>query len=123
MKRVRYTGDAAVNRAVFDLINKFEYPDAVGGGGGLGQAGGEAGMAHVLIVSDSEPQSVQDKADFIVPASSSASFLQSIFDDIASRDINGSWSIWMAGRFELDDDVTAPEKSWIRGLGYTGTAC
>lgn len=116
MRRARLTGESAVYRTVNDLARKFEYPDEntlpiPGGGGGGG------GMAHILIVSDSEPSDVQAKADYVVSSSASAGELQGIFDSIS-----GTWSIWMAGVFTLDDDVITPSGCLIRGLGYTSGA-
>lgn len=78
--------------------------------------GGGGGMAHILVVSDSEPQSVQSKADFVVPSSNSSTALQAAFDTVPDGS-GGRWSIWMAGRFDLDADVTAPSGAWLRGLG------
>ncbi len=77
--------------------------------------GGGGGMAHILIVSTSEPQSVQAKADFVVPSSNSSTALTAIIDGFGN-----SGTIWMAGKFELDSDVSV----WgngvrIRGLGDT----
>lgn len=115
----RYTGQALINQKLEELLNKFEYPDELGGGGGLVSPGG-GGMVHVLIVADSEPDNIQAKADFIVSSDNSATQLQTIFDSIDSQsNTAGAWSVWMAGIFELDDDVTAPARCWIRGLGYT----
>ena len=111
MRKPRVTGQAAVNAAVYRLINEFQYPDEKGSGGFV--AGGGGGMAHILIVSTSEPEEIQAKADFVVPESNSSAPLQSIFDSI-----DDNWSIWMAGSFELNNDVTAPAGCWIRGLGY-----
>lgn len=77
-------------------------------------------MAHFLIVAESEPQQIQEKADYTVPASDSAAPLQEVFDEIDDLMNGGAFSIWLAGSFELDDDVTAPSGAWIRGLGYVG---
>lgn len=98
-------------QGAFDRRENQLLPQAVSFGGG-------GGMAHILIVSDTEPPEVQNKADYIVPSADSAADLQTIFDSLPS----GSWSIWMAGVFELDDDVTVPDGAWIRGLGYTRVA-
>lgn len=115
MRNIPPAAPYAIPQAVYDLITKFEYPQldplfnpAVGAGGG--------GMAHWLIVSDSEPVAVQDKADFIVPSVNSAVLLQEAFDTIG-QDV-GSVSIWMAGVYDIEDDVTAPGNAWIRGLGF-----
>lgn len=119
MRRARVTGQAAVNRAVLDLMDKFEYPDELGlGGDPIGGGGG--GMAHVLIVSTSELPDVQAKADYVVAQSNSATQLQSVFDEINTDMNGGPYSIWMAGVFDLDQDVDAPVGAWIRGLGYRG---
>lgn len=76
-------------------------------------------MAHYLIVSESEVDAVQEKADFLVPDSNSATLLQEAFDSIAAtNDTSAVISIWMAGIFDLDSDVTPPDEAWIRGLGY-----
>lgn len=114
MKPIRVTGEATVPYWLNVLLNEFEYPDAdtlppaiMPGGGG--------GMAHILIVSTSEPDFVQQKADYVVSESNSGPELQAIFDSLGSD----PWSIWMAGVFVINDDVTTPSTSWIRGLGYT----
>jgi hypothetical protein len=98
---------------VNELRNKFDYPNIdtlqnpllLGGGGG---------MAHILIVSTSEPAEIQEKADYVVNEANAAPELQAIFDSV-----DEVWSIWMAGRFTLNSDVTTPIGCWIRGLGYT----
>src|SRR5690606_24898843 len=76
-------------------------------------AGGGRGMAHILIVSTSEPESVQAKADFVVPAVNSAGPLQEILDGFVG-------TAWLAGMFDLETDLSV---SWhgtrLRGLGYT----
>lgn len=115
MRIPRITGTAAVYNAVDQLVNKFDYPDEAGRSSNapLVLGGGGGGMAHVLIVSTSESVDVQEKADFVVDESASATELQAIFDDLA-----GPMSIWMAGRFTLDANVSAPSGAWIRGLGY-----
>lgn len=118
MRRARVTGQAAVNRAVLDLLEKFDYPDEIGGGLGIPNDD-QKGMAHYLIVSTSEPTSVQAKADYLVPSSSSAVSLQAVFNEIATA-ASGQVTIWMAGTFDLDSDVAPPDAAWIRGLGYTG---
>lgn len=74
-------------------------------------------MAHILIVSDSEPDTVQAKADFVVNEVGAAGQLNGIF---ATLD-GGPWSIWMAGVFNISEDVTFPSGAWIRGLGYTAS--
>lgn len=108
------TGAAALAEAVRRLLRKRKdrvepiRPDLGGGAGGKG-------MVHVVIISDSEPEEIQEKGDFIVPSSNSSALLQAAFDALPG----GSWSIWLAGQFDLDADVTAPSGSWIRGLGYT----
>lgn len=114
MRPIRITGEATIPNAVREILERFEYPDAdtlpppfeLGGGGG---------MAHYLIVSTSEPQSVQNKADFVVNHADSSGQLQVIFDSLPPF-----VSIWMAGQFNLEEDVTAPEAAWIRGLGPRG---
>lgn len=87
---------------------------SIGGGGG--------GMAHVLIVSDSEPADIQDKADYVIPQNNSSTKLQAAFDDIDTRANGSVWTVWIAGQFDLDSNVSAPSPSWIRGLGYTTAA-
>lgn len=116
MRRARITGQAAVNRAVNDLLNKFEYPDELGGGGGF-IGGGGAGMAHVLVVSDSEPTDIQRKADYVVPSSNTAVPLQSALDAIGGRVTSEGWTIWIAGYFDVGDDVTFPSGVYVRSLG------
>lgn len=119
MRRARVTGESAVYRAVKDLVDKFEYPDLdtlpV-----VGEAGGGGGMAHVLIVSTSEPPEIQAKADYVVRQTNSANPLQDVFDIIEAAMGNaGHWTIWMAGVFDLDDgDVTFPTGATMRGLGW-----
>lgn len=116
MKPPRVTGtpDAVLGDAVNRLIRKFEYPDMdtiaqnpMPGGGG--------GMAHILIVSTSEPDFVQAKADYVVTEANAGPELNAIFSSLPSS----PWSIWMAGRFVIEEDVVAPNQAWIRGLGYT----
>lgn len=114
MKPPRPTGQLAVVESVNKLAREFKYRDAdtqtpafQGGGGG--------GMAHILIVSDSEPDTVQAKADFVVNEVGAAGQLNGIF---ATLD-GGPYSIWMAGRFIVDENVDFPSGSWVRGLGYT----
>lgn len=121
-KRVRPRPEFAVQTRLAELLREFDYPDLntrppppIGGDDG--------GMAHVLIVSSSEPQDVRDKADYVVPQDDSAGPLQTAFDTIAAQQgNNGKWSIWMAGVFDLNTDVTTPSGAWIRGLGYTNTS-
>ena len=121
MKRIRPKPEYAVPVMVEELLNRFQYPDEIGRGAEFTPGAGGA-MAHILIVSESEPQEIQDKADFTCPAVSSSARLQDIFDSIENQTGNvGSWSVWMAGIFDLDEDVTAPPRCWIRGLGYTLT--
>src|SRR5690606_23227923 len=62
-------------------------------------AGGGRGMAHILIVSTSEPESVQAKADFVVPAVNSAGPLQEILDGFVG-------TAWLAGMFDLETDLS-----------------
>jgi hypothetical protein len=70
-------------------------------------------MAHILVVSTSEPEAVQAKADFVVPAVNSAGPLQEIVDGFGN-----SGTIWLAGIFDLDADVeVAGLGVRIRGLG------
>jgi hypothetical protein len=116
MKPIRITGssDAIMADKLNQILRKFEYPDAdtlpapfMPGGGG--------GMAHILIVSDSEPDFVQDKADYIVTETGAGAQLNAIFASIG----NQKWSIWMAGRFNIEENILFPEGAWIRGLGYT----
>lgn len=125
MRRARITsGEGATRQAVLDLLNKFDYPvDRAPSSNPL--VGGGGGMAHVLIVSDSEPVQIQAKADFVVPSTNSSTQLQTVFDTIEAQQGNqGAWSIWMAGIFNLDADVTAPDQAWIRGLGfYEASGC
>lgn len=124
MRRRRLTNpQAAQAQYLDDLLREFEYPDRrfqtdplpiipdlVGGGG----------MAHVLIVSTSEPQEIRDKADYVVEENNCSTALQEIFDVIEDSQLsNGAWSIWMAGVFDLDADITAPAGAWLRGLGWT----
>lgn len=124
MKRVAPAPEFAVPLAVQRLLEEFQYPDDLGGGGPVTPAVGGGGMAHVLIVSDSEPQQIQDKADFVIPQTSSSGRLQLAFDEISAQNGGeGAWSIWMAGVFDLDADVVAPNHAWIRGLGYTASGC
>lgn len=99
------------------MANAFVYPDEIGGSGPL-VLGGGGGMAHILIVSTSEPDDIQAKADHVVTQTNSSGQLQDIFDSI-----DDIWSIWMAGTFHLNEDVTAPSGCWIRGLGYPGATC
>lgn len=116
MKPPRVTGDptAVLGDAVNRLVREFDYPDmdtlppAFRGGGG-------GGMAHILIVSDSEPAEIQAKADYVVTQTGAAAQLNEIFASLG----NNPWSIWMAGTFNLEEDVVAPSGAWIRGLGYT----
>lgn len=118
MRPPRVTGDpiAVLGDVANRLVRKFEYPDSdtlpppftLGGGGG---------MAHILIVSTSEPGMIQDKADYVVNQNNAAAELTAIFDSLAT----GSWSIWMAGVFNISEDVTFPSGAWIRGLGYTAS--
>lgn len=114
--------EAAAYNLLWRLWRRFQIPTREKRAGALSLGGG-GGMAHVLIVSDSEPQSVLDKADYTAPANESASYLQEIFDAIATQQGSGDWSIWMAGIFDLDDDVTTPNGASIRGLGYTSFSC
>jgi hypothetical protein len=116
VKPIRITGssDAVMADKINELLRKFEYPDAdtiapafQGGGGG--------GMAHVLIVSQSEPDFVQAKADFVVTETGAGSQLNAIFASLPA----GKWSIWMAGRFNVEEDIDFPDGAWVRGLGYT----
>lgn len=108
----RVTGEAVIPAKVRELIDKFEYPVDLPLSPSV-DTGGGGGMAHLLIVSTSEPSDIQDKADYIVPSSNSSQPLQTIFDSIS-----GAWTIWMAGIFDLDGDVTAPSACFVRGLGY-----
>lgn len=115
-RRINPKPEFALQQRVEQLWERFDYPDQdvnvpfeLSGGGG--------GMTHILIVSTSEPDEIQEKADFVVNESNSSAQLQSIFDSI-----DDVWSIWMAGIFDLDSDVTAPDGCWIRGLGYTSAA-
>lgn len=116
MKPIRITGssDAIMADKLNQILRRFEYPDAdtlpppfMAGGGG--------GMAHVLIVSTSEPDFVQQKADYVVTESGAGPELTAIFDTL----VNGPWSIWMCGRFNIATNVEAPSAAWIRGLGFT----
>lgn len=114
MKPPRVVGEAAVPDMVNKLIREFKYRDAdtIAGNPMLGGGGG---MAHILIVSTSEPQFVQAKADYVVNATNAGPQLNAIFDSLPDT----PWSIWMAGVFIIDEDVFTPAGSWIRGLGYT----
>lgn len=118
MKKPRLTGEAVIPAKIRELIEKFEYPvDLVPDPGTF--TGGGGGMAHYLIVSDSEPTDVQDKADFLVAQSNSGVQLQEAFDAIDAA-VSAPCSIWMAGIFNLNIDVSPPASAWIRGLGYAG---
>lgn len=112
------SGMAALAEAVRRLLRKPDRPAGIAGSRNPLILGERGGMSHILIVSDSEPLEVQNKADHIVPSSNSSAALQNIFDSLPG----GSWSIWMAGVFELDADVTVPDGAWIRGLGHTDHA-
>lgn len=116
MKPRRPKTPYAVEQAVYDLIHKFEYPDVDTQNVAAPATGGK-GMAHILIVSTSEPIEVQEKADFRVQQDNAGTQLNSIFSTLPASGIG--WSIWMAGQFNLDVDVTFPSRAWIRGLGYT----
>lgn len=116
MKPIRITGssEAVMADKINQLLRRFEYPDSdtiapnpMPGGGG--------GMAHVLIVSTSEPDFVQQKADYIVTEANAAAELNAIFDSLGTQ----KWSIWMAGRFNCNENVDFPSGAWVRGLGYT----
>lgn len=91
-------------------------PSTGGGGGTIDLPGNAKGMAHILIVSSSEPQWVQDKADFVVPSTGAGAALQGIFNSFAGG------TVWMAGVFYLESDVTINNPGTIiRGLGsFTG---
>lgn len=118
MRKPRVVGGAVIPAKVRELLEKFEYPDELPDIPPLQLSGG-GGMAHYLIVSDSEPVSVQAKADFVIASSNSGVSLQAAFDEI-NADSSGLVSIWMAGTFDLDVDVAPPDGAWIRGLGYAG---
>lgn len=114
MRPTRVVGEAAIPDAINRLIRKFEYRDAdtipVNP-----MPGGSGGMAHILIVSTSEPDFVQAKADYVVNATNAGPQLNAIFASLPDT----PWSIWMAGVFIIEEDVTTPSGAWIRGLGYT----
>jgi hypothetical protein len=107
-----FSGDAQMWEAIRRLYAEFARrrrprPD------GPVVAGGGGGMAHILVVSTSEPEAVQAKADFVVPAVNSAGPLQEIVDGFGN-----SGTIWLAGIFDLDADVeVAGLGVRIRGLG------
>lgn len=111
--------DAAIASAVAGLLTKFDYADEFGGDGGFLTPGGAGGMAHILISSTSEPDFVQNKADFRVSADESAGQLQDVFDWVIEQDGTGQWTIWMVGNFYLEADIFLPHGSYIRGLGET----
>ena len=70
-------------------------------------------MAHILIVSTSEPEAVQAKADFVVPAVNSAGPLQEILDGFVG-------TAWLAGIFDLETDLfVSGNGTRLRGLGST----
>jgi len=71
--------------------------------------GGGKGMAHILVVSTSEPDSVQAKADHEVPQEAASSPI----GDLANSAYGGTW--WMAGVFHLDTDVQIGDTD-VRGL-------
>lgn len=117
MKRLPPNPTYAVQETVLDLARQFQYPD-IDTFGPASQPVGGGGMAHVLIVSTTEPEDIQAKADYVVEWQNCSVALQAIFDDIDDMSgFFGAWSIWMAGVFDLDADVTAPPRAWIRGLG------
>src|SRR5690606_22482610 len=79
--------------------------------GGLGPDGG---MAHLLLVSTSEPGYVQEKADYIIPENASSARIQEILYRFAGRET----TVWLAGIFTLDADIEVPIGVRLRGLGY-----
>lgn len=114
-----FQGEAAAYSLLWRLWRRFEIPDRGDKEGRSRFGTSSGGMIHVTIASTSEPRLIQDKADYVVPQQNSSSVLQAIFDEINDSDEGGSWSIWMVGVFDLDQDVIAPPGAWIRGLGYT----
>lgn len=103
-------------RRLIDQYDRLQLtPQAVAFGGG-----GGGGMAHILVVSTSEPSDIQAKADFVVQESNAAVELQAVLDTIPT---SSPWSVWLAGWFELDSDLDLPAGVWLRGLGYTRAQC
>ena len=72
-------------------------------------------MAHVLVVSTSEPPDIQSKADIIISQTGGAATFQAFVDGLPL----GPWSIWVAGVFNLDGATMDFGEHWVRGLGYT----
>lgn len=76
--------------------------------------GGGKGMASRLVASSTADEKVKSKADFIVPSTGSAAALQLVNNEV---DAEGGGTIWLAGVFDLDIDMTIGSDVVWRGLG------
>ena len=106
------SGFAAMSEGVRRLLRRFRFNEEPVQEQGIALGIGGGGMAHILIVSDSEPAEVQAKADFVVPSVNSAGPFQAAVDSIEAG------TIWVAGIIDLEEDVTVTGLKWVRGLGY-----
>lgn len=112
------TTSLSTSVALNKLLRQFQKRmlDKIGSGEGEGP---DKGMAHALIVSTSEPQSIIDKGDYTIPDSDSGEPLLAAVAILRNLKASGQWSLWFAGQFDFSDvDEVDLAEFWIRGLGY-----
>jgi len=108
------------------LVNKFEYPDQLGGGTPVA-GGGIGGMATITIAASNASEFSKSKADFVCSGTDDHQVIQAAFDLLDSGTgglFIGGGTVWLSeGNFFCDfgvlrlSDVTASSPLQLRGLG------
>ena len=96
MRRPRAVGEAAVNQAVLDLLNRFQYPDNEALAPPF-EFGGGGGAPTIVIAAANSTDISKGKADFICPGVNDQEIIQEALDSLTV----GGRILFCEGTFSL----------------------